>query len=187
MMMSWHGNAFCITGPLWGESNSHRWNILQNTSIDWSMIILILYLLLTSCWTNSQVSSDLRCHDVYLISVKWLLCWNCCLWIAKLETCCQLTAISRESCWQHQPRHHDLSFTTNFAPEISTYEPPTVLRFHSFIFPTTDASTCTWTPLHCIPYIRCHYLCSRFIKGGGLMPSLLISTFAAFLILWNMN
>ena len=25
MMMSWDGNLFCITGPLWGESTSHRW------------------------------------------------------------------------------------------------------------------------------------------------------------------
>ena len=25
MMMSWHGNAVSITGPLWGESTSHWW------------------------------------------------------------------------------------------------------------------------------------------------------------------
>ena len=25
MMIAWHGNIFCITGPLWGESTGHRW------------------------------------------------------------------------------------------------------------------------------------------------------------------
>ena len=25
MLTSWHGNASCITGPLWGESTGHHW------------------------------------------------------------------------------------------------------------------------------------------------------------------
>ena len=29
MMMLWSGNAFYITGPMWGESNSHKWIPLQ--------------------------------------------------------------------------------------------------------------------------------------------------------------
>ena len=29
---SWHGNAFCITGPLWGESTSHWWIPLARAS-----------------------------------------------------------------------------------------------------------------------------------------------------------
>ena len=29
MMTSWHGNAFPITSPLWGESKSHWWILLS--------------------------------------------------------------------------------------------------------------------------------------------------------------
>ena len=32
MMRSWHGNAFCITGPLWGESTGDRWIPITKTS-----------------------------------------------------------------------------------------------------------------------------------------------------------
>ena len=32
MMMSWHGNIFCVTCPLWGESTGHLWIPSQRAS-----------------------------------------------------------------------------------------------------------------------------------------------------------
>ena len=63
----WHENAFCITGPLWGES-------LGSTHKSSAMRALMIYLLLAwmSCWTNSRRTGDLRHHErqynVYSIS-----------------------------------------------------------------------------------------------------------------------
>ena len=33
MMITWNGNAFHITGPLWGESTGHRWIPLAKGSV----------------------------------------------------------------------------------------------------------------------------------------------------------
>ena len=63
----WHQNAFCITGPLWGE-------FLGSTHKSSAMRALMIYLFLawTSCWTNSRRTGDLRHHErqcnVYSIS-----------------------------------------------------------------------------------------------------------------------
>ena len=88
-MTSWYANAFCITGPLRGESTGHRW--IPLTKSQWcSTLIFPLMLAWTSCWTNSRVTSDLRDHDaagqghinvmfisygiyiyIYVVSVHW--------------------------------------------------------------------------------------------------------------------
>ena len=49
MMTSWHGNAFCITGPLWGESTGH----LSFTPLRASNRNVFL-LPWTNCWPNSR-------------------------------------------------------------------------------------------------------------------------------------
>ena len=33
---TWHGNIFCLTGPLWGESTSHELNPLMKGPLMWS-------------------------------------------------------------------------------------------------------------------------------------------------------
>ena len=38
-MISWHGHAFCITGPLWGESTSDLW-ISNNGPVIQSSLLL---------------------------------------------------------------------------------------------------------------------------------------------------
>ena len=57
-----HGHTFSIIGPLCGESTWGRWIHHTRTSnvelwcfhCSWPG---------TSCWTNSKVAADLRCHD----------------------------------------------------------------------------------------------------------------------------
>ena len=73
MMMSWHGKAFCITGPLWGESTG------ESTGLQWIPLTkselygaLIFFLMLTNEVLSSQVCDDFRCHDAQVMS------WHSC-------------------------------------------------------------------------------------------------------------
>ena len=50
MRTSCHRNAFCITGPLWGESTSDRWVPLTK-----GQLCGTLMLAWTSCWTNYSI------------------------------------------------------------------------------------------------------------------------------------
>ena len=50
-MPAWHGNAFCITGTLWGESTHHRWIPLTKEPVMRSFDVLLLWAW-TSCWPN---------------------------------------------------------------------------------------------------------------------------------------
>ena len=65
MMMARHGNAFHITGPFvrgihqWLMDSPHKWPVMQN--FDGLFVVHI-----TSCWTNSQIVSALRCHVMSL-------------------------------------------------------------------------------------------------------------------------
>ena len=56
MMMSWHGNTFCIAGPSWRNPRA-----LCITGA--LMFILFAW---TSCWTSSQVAGDLRCPEAHV-------------------------------------------------------------------------------------------------------------------------
>ena len=60
MMTSWHGNHFCITGPLRGESIPSQRPVIQNFFfvVDW-----------TCCWTNMHGVCDLYHHGAH---VTWL-------------------------------------------------------------------------------------------------------------------
>ena len=68
MMVSCHRNTSHITGPLWGESTSHRW--IPLTKGRWCRAF-ILYILLapTSCWTNWLVAGDLGYHEAHVTSL----------------------------------------------------------------------------------------------------------------------
>ena len=76
MTTSWHGNAFHITDPLWGES----------TSTQRCVVALLAW---RSCWTYSWVADDLKhfnhCELVTQLSKinlgqhwhkKWLAAWR---------------------------------------------------------------------------------------------------------------
>ena len=63
MMTSWHGNAFRITGPSWGESTGYRWIIF--TKGQWRGLWCSFYVNLTKIWANSRAAGDLRHHDAY--------------------------------------------------------------------------------------------------------------------------
>ena len=36
LMMTWHGIAVCITGPLLGESSDHHWVLLTKGQVMWT-------------------------------------------------------------------------------------------------------------------------------------------------------
>ena len=61
MMISLHGNASHITGPLWGESTGHR--LITLTKGQWCFDAF--------CWTDSGVVGDLRRHGAH---VTWRHC-----------------------------------------------------------------------------------------------------------------
>ena len=73
MMMSWHRNTFCITGPLSGESTGHWW--ISLTKGQWyEALTFSLLLTWTNCWTNSQIADDSGCHSAcvtYQCNVLW--------------------------------------------------------------------------------------------------------------------
>ena len=58
MLTPWHGNVFCITGPLWWESINHQ-----------PRLFCFLSCAPISCQTNSGVAVELRCHDTHVMSV----------------------------------------------------------------------------------------------------------------------
>ena len=61
MMISWHGNVFRITHPLWWI---HWWpvNSLHQCGASLSSVS-------TNCWTNMRVAGNLRCHDAHMRSL----------------------------------------------------------------------------------------------------------------------
>ena len=62
VITSSHGNAFRITGFLWGEANGHRW--IPTTKGQWrGLLIFPLINVLLGCWTRSLHSRcGLFCH-----------------------------------------------------------------------------------------------------------------------------
>ena len=58
-MMSWNGNIFYVTGPLWGESTSHRWIPLTKASV---VDIFFDLRLKKNGSANNQDMVNLRCH-----------------------------------------------------------------------------------------------------------------------------
>ena len=61
-------NTSCITGPLGGESTGDRW--IPLTKGQWCEALMFpLLLVLTSCWTNSWMASDLRHHGTHVTSL----------------------------------------------------------------------------------------------------------------------
>ena len=69
MMTSWHGSAFCITGPLCGDSphkgpvmslmdSLHKGRVMQS-------LVLPLLLAWTSIWTDCWVADNLRHLNVH--------------------------------------------------------------------------------------------------------------------------
>ena len=64
-----HGNAFCVTVPLWGESTGHKW--IPLTKGQQCQLMFISLLTWTSCWTSSRyrVARDFKCHDAHVTSL----------------------------------------------------------------------------------------------------------------------
>ena len=87
MMMSWHGNAFNIIGPLCGESMGYWW--IPLTKDQWyHALTLALLLARTSYWTNHWVVSDLRWHNALVMSPQWsqyVIQW-CYIYISLCDT-----------------------------------------------------------------------------------------------------
>ena len=67
IMISWHGNAVCITGPLWGESTGFLLIFLTKGQLCSALMCLMLPR--TRHWINSRIASDLRCYDTHVTSV----------------------------------------------------------------------------------------------------------------------
>ena len=66
-LITWHENTFRTTGPLQGESTGDHRILLTGPEM-WSFEGFLLSAW-TSCWTNSHVSGDLRCHDAHVMSL----------------------------------------------------------------------------------------------------------------------
>ena len=62
---SQHGNAFHITGLLWGESICHSWISLTNGKSSELWIIRSMSAC-TGCWMNSQIVDDSRHNDAHV-------------------------------------------------------------------------------------------------------------------------
>ena len=63
MMTCWHGLAFGITGPLWGESTWEGYE--GDSSVDFlhkGTNVEVFFAVSWSCWTNDRVTGDLRRH-----------------------------------------------------------------------------------------------------------------------------
>ena len=63
VMTSWHGNAFGITGPLWGDSTDYRREWIRG---HWGRSLLLPR---TSFWTNNVVAGDLQRHRFHVSSL----------------------------------------------------------------------------------------------------------------------
>ena len=61
MMPTHDMDTFRIIVPLWGESNGHIGPVMQSFDV-------FFISAWTSCWTNYQVASDLRCHDASVMA-----------------------------------------------------------------------------------------------------------------------
>ena len=68
--ISWYGNTFSFTCPLWGESTSHRWIALTKDQYCRSLMFALL-LSWASYWTNSRVDTDFRYTHVHVMSLQW--------------------------------------------------------------------------------------------------------------------
>ena len=63
---SWHENAFCITGPLWGESTDRQWILVIKAQ--WCRFLTFSFMWAwVNEWTNSQVAGDLIRPDAHLM------------------------------------------------------------------------------------------------------------------------
>ena len=73
MMVLWHGNILCITGPLWKKSIiicelSHKWPV---------MVSFVFVVSEISCWTNSPVEEVWHhCNDFMLSRKEEFLFWK---------------------------------------------------------------------------------------------------------------
>ena len=74
MMISRHGNDFCITGPLWGESIADRWIPLSNGQSYGALMFTLLLAWMMKLLHNRWIAGDameVRCHGINLVSVNW--------------------------------------------------------------------------------------------------------------------
>ena len=65
--MTRNPNVFCITGPLCGQSAGDHW--ASEGQIFRALVFSLLLLTWTSCWTNGQVSVNLKRHELYDVTV----------------------------------------------------------------------------------------------------------------------
>ena len=89
-------HAFCLTGPLSGESTGHRWCYLQK-SRQCGTLTYVLLLAWTSCWTNISFlwfEASMCSYDVIDKMAQTLNTISNCLGI-KWFVCLQLKYIAR--------------------------------------------------------------------------------------------
>ena len=85
MMMWWHGNTFCITGPLWGESTGRWWNLITKGQLygAWYFLVVSLNRLLnkqSSCWCFEMPWHS--CDVTVMLTAEGLAV--CCPWCPDL-------------------------------------------------------------------------------------------------------
>ena len=73
VMMSWHGNSFCVTGPLWGESTSYRSPLTKGQYHRTLMFSLMTAS--TNCWINNWAAGDFTHCDTHMTSPSHQQTW----------------------------------------------------------------------------------------------------------------
>ena len=74
MMTSWHGNAFHITGPLWGESQGFPSLRASNVEL-WCFLFFLDW---TCCWANNWLMffvGNTTINKDYLILIDFIFWW----------------------------------------------------------------------------------------------------------------
>ena len=91
----WHGNAFCITGPLWGECPAN-WQCRV-----WMFSWLLIWI---CCWIINHIASDFRYLIAHVISMQWrskqYSTWSFiffCPLPAVMTAICSLSSITKEA------------------------------------------------------------------------------------------
>ena len=116
-MMSWNGSAFCITGPLWGESTGH----MDTVSVCPVLTREVPYDFLSSLWPFSMMSWGMFNGTKYAEMTHKLMKWS---------------GVVNTQGWHLKDLMHKFGFTERVLSEtdhsilIRPYMYPSYMRFH---------------------------------------------------------
>ena len=108
MRVGWHGNAFSITGPLWGESNFAWW--IPSQSVRWSIDASVVSLnkLLTEQSSCRWFETPWCPLGAIVMRILGVITDNMLSFVVVSRGC-----LTRDASWPHKPAgHSSVSLTT---------------------------------------------------------------------------